>query len=138
MAVILSTGTINRTRSTRAAHLEILNLNFSSRTVRVQVIDWDRRVSLFNQLVTISANQNRFVTVSLAGVSFHYEIRVTVPSTRNLIVNTFAIDNDTFTVENNNVLQEQLVRVFSPLPGVSRTIKAKSIQGVKKLPKPKK
>ncbi|MNC22580.1 hypothetical protein D3C75_705850 [compost metagenome] len=127
MAVTLSTGIINKTISTIFAHLEILNLNSGSRTVRVQVIDWDNRASLFNSLVPVADSNT--VTVSVQDVPFHYEIRVTVPSSRNLIINTFAIDNATFTVDNNNVLQRQLVRVFPPFPSITKKVKAKFFIG---------
>lgn len=127
MAVTLSTGIINKTSSTIFAHIELLNLNSSSRTVRVQVIDWDNKASLFNRLITVTDSNT--VTVSVQDVAFHYEIRVTVPSTRNLIVNTFAIDNATITVENNNVLHRQLVRVFPPFPSITKKAKAKFFIG---------
>lgn len=129
MAVTLSTGIINKTSSTIFAHVEILNLNSSPRTIRVQVIDWDNEASLFNSLITTIRSNS--VSVSVQDVPFHYEIRVTLPSTRNLIVNTFAINNATFTVENNNVLQRQLVRVFPPFPLVTKKAKAKFFLGRK-------
>jgi hypothetical protein len=135
---ILSTGTINKTRSTRFAHIEILNLLSSGRLLLVQVIDWDRRALIFNSL-TIASVGNTNLSVDVSNVPFHYEIRVTVPTTRNLIVNTFAVDSGTFTVENNNVLQHQLIEVFQPLPILpTRILKAKVIFGKKLIRKPQK
>ncbi|WNQ10084.1 hypothetical protein MJA45_21025 [Paenibacillus aurantius] len=133
MAIVLSTGTINKTRSTVNAHIELLNLSNFFRRVRVQVINWDSRTSLLDQTVNVSPNTNFAITTSVRDVSFHYEIRVTVPTTRNLIVNTFAVDSGTFTVENNTVLQHQLVRIFPPF-AIFKKAQTKSRVKVSKKP----
>ncbi|MGG3909965.1 hypothetical protein [Peribacillus simplex] len=116
MSKTLTTGVINKTASTQATHVEILNLSNHQKTVTVQVYNWDAGGTLLAPPETITINPNEHVTatnVDLTGV-IHYEIRLIIHNNHNdrLIINTFAINSvTTLTVENNNVLHHELVEL---------------------------
>jgi len=107
---VLSTGVLNTVVGQTATHIEVANLgSTATRTVRVQVINWNSGspVVLSNQTLTLPPKTHQIITTNVA--PFHYEVRIAHPGDPNVIANTFAINAATFTLPGLTFNQDELM-----------------------------
>jgi hypothetical protein len=125
---ILSTGVLVRDPASFNAHVEVVNLDPNdTHTVIVEIFDWGVD-QLWNnpQPVPVSpsgpvdigphTNQAFIALITQAttqpGLNLvHYEIRITLPRDKDLVVNCFAIDLNERIIEGNTVCHRELVEV---------------------------
>jgi hypothetical protein len=128
MAKKLSTGVLVREPASVNAHVDVVNLHpDDSRTVTVEIFDWGVD-QLWNDPkpvpvtpsgpTAIGPHTNRSflagITQSTTQPGFvlaHYEIRITVPSDQDVVVNCFVTDSDGRIILGNTVLHKNLIEV---------------------------
>jgi hypothetical protein len=108
---LLSTGVLNTTANTQAAHLEFANLSGQQQEVRYQVYQWVEANPVLLIDETLSINPGQHVIRTQPIQPFHYEIRVFHPGDPNVLVTTSAIDNETFTVPGLTFNQDQMMEI---------------------------
>jgi protocatechuate 3,4-dioxygenase beta subunit len=108
---LLTTGVLNTTANTQAAHVEFANLSIQQQEIRYQVYQWvdANPVLLIDETLSINPGQHVIRTQSVQ--PYHYEIRVFHPGDPNVLVTTFAIDNETFTVPGLTFNQDQMMEI---------------------------
>jgi hypothetical protein len=126
---VLSTGVLVRDVASFNAHIDVVNVDPTlSTTVAVEILDWgpdqlwDKPAPVpvtpsgpvtigphthqsFISLITQSTAQPALVLAL-------YEVRITFPDDRNLVINCFADDGKGGIVEGNTVLHKGLVEVL--------------------------
>jgi hypothetical protein len=128
MAKKLSTGVLVRDPTSVNAHVDVVNLDpDDSRTVTVEIFDWGVD-QLWNDpkpvLVSPSGptaigphtNQAFLAEITQATtqpgfILAHYEIRITVPTDKDVVVNCFALDSDGRIIPVNTVIHKNLIEV---------------------------
>lgn len=120
---ILSTGVLAPDSQLGSVRADVVNINSTlSRTVTVEALDWGTDPVSSNPTqalvipsgpVTIGPHTHQSFTVNLSSFRprHFYEIRLTVPDDRQLLVNCFAFDSNGIILEGNTVLHEGLAQV---------------------------
>ena len=125
---ILSTGVLVRDPASFNAHVEVVNLNpIDMHTVKVEIFDWGVD-QLWNDPKPVPVNPSGPTTIgphtnqtfiALIDQSTtqptqnlsHYEIRITLPRDKDLVINCFAIEAGGRIIEVNTVRHRELVEV---------------------------
>jgi hypothetical protein len=125
---ILSTGVLHRDPASSEAHVQVVNLNpIDTHTVKVEIFDWGveqvwndpKPVPVSpsgptaigphtNQAFLALINQSTTQPGQELGL---YEIRITLPRHKDLVVNCFAFETGSRIIEVNTVRHRELVEV---------------------------
>jgi hypothetical protein len=127
---ILSTGVLAPDSQLEAAQVDVVNIDPTlSQTVTVEVFDWGVDPVSSNPApvvvtppnpVTIGPHSHQSFTVPPTASIFSrprhfYEIRVTIPDDRQLMVNCFAFGLNGTVIAGNTVLHEELAEIAGPM-----------------------